>query len=120
MQDALGLGVGGEPVLAVNLLVVGGERRLQVFVAGARDLGHRGAVDEDDLEVLLIDPYLALEVVLVLLDYPRAGLEDVSIEVVDLLAADVLDVVLRQVFGGEDEGKAVLDFIEDLPKYDVK
>jgi hypothetical protein len=67
-SDALGLGVGGEPVLAVDLLVVGGEGRLQVFVAGARVLGDGLAVDEDDLQVLLVDPDLALEVVLVLLD----------------------------------------------------
>jgi hypothetical protein len=40
VQFALGLGVGGEPVLAVNLLVVGGEGRLQVFLAGARVLGN--------------------------------------------------------------------------------
>ncbi len=64
MEIALGLGVGGEPVFAVDLLVVGGEGRLQVFVAGARVLGDGLSVDEDDLEVLLVDPDLALEVVL--------------------------------------------------------
>ena len=58
VEDAFGLGVGGEPVLAVDLLVVGGEGRLQVFVAGAGVLRDGLAVDEDDLEVLLIDPDL--------------------------------------------------------------
>src|SRR5580704_4627786 len=33
VEDAFGLGIGGEPVLAVDLLVVGGKGRLQVFVA---------------------------------------------------------------------------------------
>ena len=112
VEDSLSLGVGGEPILAVDLLIVGGEGRLEVFVAAARVLGNRGAVHEDDLEVLLVDPDLALEVVLVLLDGLRAGLEDVGVEVVDLLAAEVGDGVLGQVFGGEDEGKAMLDFIE--------
>ena len=64
VEVALGLGVGGEPVFAVDLLVVGGEGWLQVFVAVACVLGDGLAVDEDDLEVLLVDPDLALEVVL--------------------------------------------------------
>ena len=70
VERALGFGVGREPVLAVDLLVVGGEGRLQVFVAGAGVLRDGLAVDEDDLEVLPIDPDLALEVVLVFLEVP--------------------------------------------------
>ena len=41
-----------------------------------------------------------------------AGGEDVGVEFVDVLAAEVGDVVLGQVFGGEDEGQAVLDLVE--------
>ena len=68
VEDAIGLGVGGEPVFAVDLLVVGGEGGLEVFFARAGVLGDGFAVDEDDLEVLLVDPDAALEVVVVLLD----------------------------------------------------
>ena len=67
---------------------------------------------EDDLEVLLVDPDLALEVVLALFEHPGAGAEDVGVELIDVLATEVDDVVLGQVFGGEDEGQAVLDLIE--------
>ena len=70
------------------------------------------AVDEDDLEVLLVDPDLALEVALSLFEDLGFGVEDVGVDLVDVLAAEVGDVVLGQVFGGEDEGEAVLDVLE--------
>ena len=41
VQVAFGLGVGGEPVFAVDLLVVGGEGRLEVFVAAGACPGGR-------------------------------------------------------------------------------
>ncbi len=47
-----------------------------------------------------------------------AGVEDVGVELVDLLAAEVGDVVLGQVFGGEDEGEAVLDLVEVGGRHD--
>ena len=75
-------------------------------------VGDAFAVDEDDLEVLLVDPDLALEVALVLLEDLGAGGEDVGVELVDLLAAEVFDVVLGEVVGGEDERQAVLDVVE--------
>ena len=62
MEVAFGLGVGGEPVLVVDLLVVGGEGGGQVFVAFAGVLWDVDPVDEDDLVVLLIDPDFALQV----------------------------------------------------------
>ena len=41
-----------------------------------------------------------------------AGLEDVGVQLIHLLAAHVLYVVLGQVVGGEDEGQAVFDLVE--------
>ena len=38
--------------------------------------------------------------------------EDVGVEFVDLLAADVIDVVFGLILGGEDEWQAVLDLVE--------
>ena len=49
VQVAFGLGVGGEPVLAVDLLVVGRKGWLEIFVASAGVLWDGLAVDEDDL-----------------------------------------------------------------------
>ena len=62
--------------------------------------------------VLLVDPDLALEVVLLFLEGLGGDGEDVGVELVDVLAAEVIDVVLGLVFGGEDEGQAVLDLVE--------
>src|SRR5258708_18767471 len=112
MQGAFGLGVGGEPVFAVNLLVVGGEGRLQVLVAFARVLRDGHAVDQDDLIVLLVDPDFSLEVVFVFFDGLGGHGEGVGVELVDVLAAEVVDLVFGLVFGGEDEGQAVLDLVE--------
>ena len=112
VEGAFGLGVGGEPVLAVYLFVVGGEGRGEVFVVFAFVVGDVFAVDEDDLEVLLVDPDLALEVAVIFDDDLGAGLEDVGVQLVDFLAAEVGDVVFGEVGGGEDEGEAVLDVLE--------
>ena len=65
VERAVGAGVDGKPVFAVDLLVVGGERRGEVFVAGASVLGDGLAVDEDNLVVLLREPDAALEVAVV-------------------------------------------------------
>ena len=81
-------------------------------MAFALVVGDGFAVDEDDLEVLLIDPDFALEVTLVLFEDLGGGAEDVGVELVDVLATEIGDVVLGQVFGGEDEGEAVLDILE--------
>ncbi len=107
VQRAFGFGVDGEPVLAVDLLVVGGEGRGEVFVAGAGVLGDVGAVDEDDLVVLLIDPDFALEVAVMFDELPGLDVEDVGVEVVDVLLAEVGEVVVGEFGGGEDEGEAV-------------
>src|SRR5271170_5207458 len=112
VEVAFGFGVSGEPVFAVNLLVVGGEGWGEIFVAFALVLGDGDAVDEDDLEVLLVDPDLALEVALSFFEGLGGGGEDVGVELVDVLTAEVGDVVFGQVFGGEDEGEAVLDLVE--------
>ena len=89
VEDAFGVGVDGEPVLAVDGLVVGGEGRGEVFVAGAGVLGDRGAVDEDDLVVLLREPDAALEVAVVFEDLAGGAVEDIGVELVDALAAAV-------------------------------
>ena len=68
-----------------------------------RVIGDGLAVDEDDLEILLVDPDFALEVALPFFKALGAGLEDVGVEVVDLLAAEVGDVVFGEIVGLEDE-----------------
>ena len=106
------MSVGREPVVAVDFFVVGRVGRGEVFMAAAEIVGDGFAVDENDLEVLLVDPDLALEVALAFFEFFGAGLEDVGVEVVDLLAAEVGDVVLGEVGGLEDEGETVGDVVE--------
>src|ERR1700679_3021462 len=75
-------------------------------------LRHSNTVDQDDLKILLVDPDLALEVPLIFLEYLRPCAEDIGVQLVDTLAPEVSDVVVWQVFGGEDKGQPMLDLIE--------
>ena len=81
-------------------------------MASANVVGDVFAGDHDDLEVLLVHPDAALVVALVLLDGFGRGIEDVGVELVDLLSANIGDVVLWQVFGGENEGETVFEVVE--------
>ena len=65
VERAFGAGVDGEPILAVDLLIVSGEGWGEVFVSGAGVLRDGEAVDEDDLVVLLREPDAALEVTVI-------------------------------------------------------
>ena len=112
VEGAVGAGVDGEPVRAVDGLVVGGEGRGEVFVAGAGVLGDGGAVDEDDLVVLLREPDAALKVAVVFEDLAGGAVEDIGVELVDALAAAVGEGVVGELGEGEDEGEAVGDVVE--------
>src|SRR3984957_10338542 len=96
VEGSLGLGVGREPVLAVDLLVVGGIRRGEILMAAADVVRDVLAVDQDDLEVLRVDPNLALEVAVVLDDGLGTGGEEVGIKAYARLAAGVADVDTRR------------------------
>jgi len=112
VKYAFGLSVCGEPVFAVNLLVVGGEGRLQVFVAFAHVLGDGHAVDKNDLVVLLVNPYFPLKVVFAFHESLGRDGEDIGVELIDVLTAKVVDVVLGLVFRGQDEWKTMFDFVK--------
>ena len=112
VQGAFGLGIGGEPVLTVDLLVVRGEGGLEILVTSAGVLRDSPAVDENDLEILLVDPDLALEIMLAFFEGLGAGGKDIRVELIDSLTAKIGDVILGQVFGGEDERETVLNLVE--------
>src|ERR1700678_3796671 len=75
-------------------------------------LWHGDAVDEDYLKVLLVDPDPALEVTLPFFKHLGPRAEDIGVQLVDTLASEVSDVVVGQVFGGEDKRQPVLYLIE--------
>ena len=52
------------------------------------------AVDQHNLKLLLVDPDSALEVPLAFFENLRLAIEDVGVDVVDLLPAQVAQVVL--------------------------
>src|SRR5205085_7873060 len=110
-QRVVGVGVGGEPVLAVYLLAVGlegGEALLE--------LGHALAARLDDLVVAVVNPYAPLKISALLLlalerfeplrvgeDF-RRHVEDVRVQLVQLLLADIGEGVVAQLRGVEREG----------------
>ena len=96
VQDALALGVDREPVVAVDLLPPGHEGRMQVFLSLAGIVGHHAAVGDHDLQIGGVDPDAAQQVALALENLLGADVEDVAIDLVDFLPADILDVVLRR------------------------
>ena len=80
MQRVVGLGIGGEPVLAVDLLAPGGELRKQVLLALLlANVGNRFAERLDDLEVVIVHPDPSLEVALVLLNQLGRDIENVGV-----------------------------------------
>ena len=69
----------------------------------ANFLRHALAAEFYDLQVLCVDPHSSLEVALVLLFFFRLDVEHIGVEVVHALLAGVGHIVLRKVFGGEDQ-----------------
>ena len=103
MELSFGLGVGGEPVLAVDLFAVGGEGGRKVLVPAAGVVGDVFAAYQNDLEILAVDPYAPLEITMVLLHHLGGGVENISLQLIHLLLAHIGHVVLAEVFRGQDE-----------------
>src|ERR1044072_4019937 len=101
VELVVGIGVGREPVLAVNLFPVSLERGEALLA-----LGHALALDLDYLQVAVVNRYAPLKEALadLLRHHLRRNVEDESAELVNLLAADVGEVVLVYLRGFEREG----------------
>ena len=112
VENAFALGVDGEPVVAVDLLAPGDKGRVQIRVAAPGVVGNHAAVGDDNQQRLRVDPDAALETAVFFVDFLGGDVEDVAIDLVDLLPANVFDVVLGKVFRGEDELVIVLDVLQ--------
>ncbi len=120
MQNALSARVRGKPVLPIDLLVVRRKWRRKIRVAGPGVLRHIQTIYQHDLQVLLVRPDLALEVAVTLHQLLRGNIENIGIQVVDLLFAEVRQVVLGQLRRSQDEGQSLLDVVDIvLSKDDV-
>src|ERR1035437_2715750 len=110
VQGVVGAGVGGEPVLLIDLFAVGFE--LGEGLVGAALENPDGFADRlDDLQVLIVHPDLAFEVAFArdhLLGLDREG---VAADIVDLFLTQVLDVVVRDFGRGEHEGLHVAQIL---------
>src|SRR5215472_11096377 len=111
MQDVVGAGVGGKPVLAVDLFTIGHEGRAQVFfnvflllAVGSADLGHGLAAALHDLKIAVVNPEAPLKIAVALLDGLRGNIKNIGVDLIHVLLADVQQVVLGQVVGGQNEG----------------
>src|ERR1017187_5966939 len=84
MQRVIGVGVGREPVLAVDLLAVGFELgKLLVALLDA----HALAVGLDDLQVAVVHPDLAFEIAFALHHLLRLHRKSVGADLIHLFAA---------------------------------
>src|ERR1041385_1975792 len=102
-------GVGREPELAVYLLAVGLEDGEALLA-----FGHALAAHFDDLQVAVVNPHAPLkEAFALLLRHPlRRHVEDVCVQLVHLLRADVCEVVLIYLRGFEREGLDAAEVFE--------
>src|SRR5690606_8424350 len=75
---------------------------------------NRFAIGFHDLEIEVVDPDPAFEIPLAFLDLPGLDVEHVRVDLVDQLFAGVLDVIEREVVGGENERLNLADILEVL------
>ena len=127
MEFVVGFGVDGEPVEAVDLLAPGGELGEEIFlispllnfVAGASiaNVGNGLAVGLNDLKVVIVDPHTSLKIALLAFNFLRRDIEDVAMQFVFLLLADIEDVVFGKILGGQNKWQAVADVGEILLRH---
>src|SRR5580658_4228032 len=104
VQRIVGVSVRGKPILAVDLLAIGGKTR-ELVVLAVPDGAHAFAVGLDNLQVAIVHPSLAFKVALTLhrlLRFRSHG-KNIGIDLVDLFAADISNVVVGNLVGGEHE-----------------
>lgn len=106
--------VGGQPEIAKKIFAVGGEVRKQIFLIFFDDVRDGFPMGFHDLKIVIVDPYAALKVALILFDGFRLDIEDVSGKIVDFLAAHIGDVVFVQIIAGEGEGLNFFEIVDVL------
>ena len=114
MQVVVGAGVRGKPEALLNVLAVSAEARKNVLVIFGDDVGDGFTFGHDDLKIFAVDPHASLKIALILLDGFGSNVKEVASQLIDLLAADVGDIVFRKFGASEDEGLDVADVVEVL------
>src|SRR5438552_997895 len=104
VQSIIGFRIGGEPILAVDLLAPGSELGkkilLSFLLANVRDGFAEGF---HDLKIAVIDPDAALKIALLADDFLGSNVENIAMQFVLLLLADIENLIFRDFVGGEHE-----------------
>ena len=115
VQGVIRARVGRKPVLAIDLLPPGGELGIEMFFLAllfcVTNFRNGLAIGLHDLEIMVVDPDPALEIAFLANDLFGSDVEDVAMQFVFLLLADVEDVVFRNFLAGEHKGQAVADIL---------
>lgn len=114
MEVIVRAGVNRKPITFLDVLAIGAETRKNVFIILSDDVRDSLAIGHDDLKIGAIDPHTALEIALFFFDDFGANVKDIARKLIDLLAANVSDVVFGKLRGGEDKGLNGTDVIEIL------
>jgi len=114
VQGVVGTRVGREPEVALNVFAEIFESREYVFAMFRLDVRNGFAVGLDDAEIPVFDPNATLEIALFLFDAFGGDIKNVGVQFVELLPADVFDVVLGELFGGKNKRLDVLDVVDVL------
>src|ERR1700690_2694538 len=112
MQDVVCFRIRGKPVFAVDLLAPGGESREQIILAlFLANIWNRLAVSLHNLKIVIVHPDSALEVALLTHDLFGSKIEDVGVQFVLLLLANVKNLILRNFVGAKYKGQAMPDIV---------
>src|SRR5260370_6081626 len=71
----------------------------------------------EGLEVLIFGPDASLKVALAFFQFQRSNVKNVGADFVDLLSTHIFDVIVRQVAGGQNEMRRLLNVIEILLRH---
>ena len=115
-RRVIGPGVGGKPILVVDLLAPRRELGIEMFglitlLLGVSNLRNSLAVGLYDLEIVIVHPDATLEIPLFAYDRFRRNVEDKAVQRVFLLLAYIKDVVFRNLFRGQHEGQLVAEIL---------
>src|SRR5713226_3396454 len=115
LQGIHGARIGREPVETIDLLPVRLKPREQIFLSSlAANIRDGLSVGLHDLKVLVIDPNLALEIALILLELRRRDIEDIAVDLIDHFFSDIFQGVLRNVVARENKRLDLTDVLQIL------
>src|ERR1700746_1647159 len=106
MKCVVSPGIGGKPIFAIDLLPPGGKSWKQILVAPLfANIRDSFAKRLHDLEIVIVHPDTPLKISFLANDLLRCNVEDVTMQLLFLLLADIEDVVFGNFIRGQDEGE---------------